>query len=174
MNYLLPILLSLSVLHASLTAAEYGYLDNLDQTVNLLEGDTLEVLSYSIVAPSVQNTVLISTPNSDIPFEFELSHWNSNGIIHTTYAAGLRTIVGPCTFRLGGTFKYYLAFKITRASELEYRNINIISIPEDTVGDDTQVVVEASSDLQNWTTVHSSTISGQKAFFRTRIITSGD
>ena len=68
-----------------------------------------------------------------------------------------------------------LFYKLTRASEVEYKQANIVSLPADTVGAGThEIVVEASDDLQTWTPVHSSSIGGNKAFFRTRVVTNGE
>ncbi|MEN8861612.1 MAG: hypothetical protein ABF315_00305, partial [Lentimonas sp.] len=67
-----------------------------------------------------------------------------------------------------------ISYKLTRASEVEYKQANIVSLPIDTVGAGThEIVVEASDDLQTWTAVHSSSIGGNKAFFRTRVVTTG-
>ena len=69
----------------------------------------------------------------------------------------------------GGDFVAF--YKLTRASEVEYKQANIVSLPADTVGAGThEIVVEASDDLQTWTPVHSSSIGGNKAFFRTRVV----
>jgi hypothetical protein len=57
---------------------------------------------------------------------------------------------------------------------IQYQNGNIVSVPSDVQGAGTHnIVVETSSDLINWTPVHSSAISGgSEAFIRTRISTS--
>ena len=86
----------------------------------------------------------------------------------------LPTIVGPCTIWIHNYLNPdsgALSYKLTRASELEYNKVNIISLPSSSVGQGTpDIVVEASDDLQSWTPVHSSSIGGDKAFFRTRVV----
>ena len=84
-------------------------------------------------------------------------------------------MVGPCKIILrnesSGTPKILLSYKLTRASEVEYKQVNIVSLPLDDVGNGTHnIVVEASDDLQSWTPVHSSSIGGDKAFFRTLVV----
>jgi hypothetical protein len=76
----------------------------------------------------------------------------------------------------GNWGRSYISTKTVRATEVQYQNnnINIVSVPSDVQGAGTHnIVVETSSDLINWTPVHSSAISGgSEAFVRTRISTS--
>ena len=73
------------------------------------------------------------------------------------------------------TLKVVLHYAIQRNNPLGYKNVNVISLPSATVGAGThEIVVEASDDLQTWTPVHSSSIGGNKAFFRTRVVESGN
>ena len=171
-------------LSSSLISAQYGQLKVASlpgqedvATLELYEGDTCELLLIDGVG-QVKYDILIG---EDL-VEFEIRSKSS----------GAREIcdelvAGPITLKLKNNginqygsydpnYKRYavLHYKLTRASDMEYRNMNIISIPEDTVGDGKQVVVESSSDLQTWTPVHSSSVSGDKAFFRTRIVNSGE
>jgi len=174
------------LLSSSLIAVQYGQLkvssppgqDN-EATLELYEGDTCELLLIDAYNAYLRYTTEID--EEDVDFLITQVTENSYSIKLT------QVIVGPLTLKLqtwgistyNGHDPNYrrnatLHYKLTRASEVEYRNMNIISIPEDTVGDGKQVVVESSSDLQTWTPVHSSSVSGDKAFFRTRIVNSGE
>ena len=94
------------------------------------------------------------------------------------YASPESIIYGPCEVSIYNehinNFKFVCNFEIIRASEIQYQNGNIVSVPSDVQGAGTHnIVVETSSDLINWTPVHSSAISGgSEAFVRTRISTS--
>ena len=75
-------------------------------------------------------------------------------------------ISGPAVVALHSS-STFVSYKLTRASEVEYKQANIVSLPAETVGQGThEIVVEASHDLQTWTPVHSSSIGGNKTFFR--------
>jgi hypothetical protein len=88
-----------------------------------------------------------------------------------------RHIVGPATVQLRYQWStpsslWYVNYKLTRGSQVDYKQANILTLPSGVVGAGThEIVVEASDDLQTWTPVHSSTIDGNNAFFRTRVIT---
>ena len=172
-------------LSSSLISAQYGQLkvgsarsETDTASLELYEGDICELLLLDGLSTYVKYTTEIEGE----PVEFVLAEKSSG------YSSSLqKVIVGPATLILQNSgaaatnygdpnFRRYsiLFYKLTRASDMEYRNMNIISIPEDTVGDGKQVVVESSSDLQTWTPVHSSSVSGDKAFFRTRIVNSGE
>ena len=164
------------LLSTSLSAVEYGYitacdtnnlqsLDEQDDKIVLESSDVLEVLSLS----SRTTYAKLYAKNEDFRDIFSA---NFDDIL--LYHTSLPTIVGPCTVWIynnhngtGGAISY----KLTRASEVEYKNVNIISLPSSSVGQGTHnIVVEASDDLQSWTPVHSSSIGGDKAFFRTRVV----
>ena len=193
----MPILLSFSVLSNSLTAVEYGILHinreygviPTDQKYNvtLAEGDKLEILSaYSNFSyDTTRHYLKVFCVSEDFP---PRNSWGVNGNWITlgvdSFYPDVTEVIGPCeifinyiiedTRYLNPENTAFINYKLTRASEVEYKQANIISIAEDTVGDGTQIVVDASSDLQTWTPVHSSTVSGDKAFFRTRVVTSGE
>ena len=172
-------------LSSSLISAQHGQLKvgslpgtNATASLELYEGDMCELLLLDGQSTYVRFTTEIEGE----PVEFQLAEKSSGN--STTLG---KVLVGPATLKLityGSNSTPYtdpnykrdsiLFYKLTRASDMEYRNMNIISIPEDTVGDGKQVVVESSSDLQTWTPVHSSSVSGDKAFFRTRIVNSGE
>jgi hypothetical protein len=156
-------------------AETYGYL-TMDQEVLLAAGDVLQVLS---ARESNSNGL---TLNLTLPDNTEISFFRTSlGFTsRTDGSAGSHVIVpgasidqsklvGPCKV----TSKcFYMSYKISRASEIQYKQINIVSLPSDVVGAGTHnIVVEASDDLQTWIPVHSSPIGGNKAFFRTRITT---
>ena len=178
LSFLLP-------LSSSLIAVQYGLLkvgsartETDTASLELYEGDMCELLLLDGSSTYVKYTTEIEGE----PVEFVLAVKSSG------YSSSLeKVIVGPATLILQNSgaaatnygdpnYRTYsiLHYKLTRASDMEYRNMNIISIPEDTLGDGKQVVVESSSDLQTWTPVHSSSVSGDSAFFRTRIVNSGE
>jgi hypothetical protein len=194
MKILLSILLSVSVLCTSLTAVEYGkfgwYGGNPNQIstgstslgishVVLNEGDVLEIVSKDPVSyderySSLYFTSVASPGQIDITSANSIS-WDSVG----------GKFVGPMTlwakYNSGGSAgsarseDLSISYKLTRASEVEYKQANIVSLAADTVGAGThEIVVEASDDLQTWTPVHSSSIGGNKAFFRTRVVRTGE
>ena len=173
MKYILSFFLTLLVLCTSLSAVEYGYLSSEtgNTSVMLNDGDCIEILGGEAVDT---NSAIIIT----LPSHTEISiHSQMLGLVFA-YGSGTvgtessKTFVGPCTIT---TSIRYLAYKITRASEVEYKNVNIVALPASTVGAGThEIVVEASDDLQTWTPVHSSSIGGSKAFFRTRVVEAGE
>ena len=174
MKYLSLLLLPLSVLCTSLTAVEYGYLstETESNSVTLNDGDYIDFLGGQSI--EVNDAIIITLPNgTSIPINNENLgldyHSGGIGFLGTDSS---KTFVGPCVIT---TSLKYLAYKLTRASEVEYKNINIVALPSANAGAGThEIVVEASDDLQTWTPVHSSSIGGNKAFFRTRVVTNGE
>ena len=143
-------------------AVEYGYLSfknngspGDDEVITLNAGDWIEF------GNSNADFIKLTLPDSDAAL-FDLND-----------PIG-RYLVGPCELQMIGNANgvtFYASYKITRASEVEYKQANIVSLPIDTVGAGThEIVVEASDDLQTWTPVHSSSIGGNRAFFRTRVV----
>jgi len=177
MKYLLTTLFFLSLNCASLFAVEYGVLE-LGQTesISIAAGDVLEPVGYKEPTGATNFTIFAFTTPS-----------GASRIYKSTISAsalGKQFIVGPSVVSLlardeNSSSSYdptpYLFYKLTRASEVEYKQANIVSLPADTVGAGThEIVVEASDDLQSWTPVHSSSIGGNKAFFRTRVVRTGE
>jgi len=169
--YLIVCLVSISLAKAE----TYGYL-TMDQEVQLATGDVLQVLS---ARESNQSGL---TLNLTLPDTTEIAIYRTTlGFTHSFLGTAASQVsipggsseqsklVGPCKV----TSKcVYLSYRIVRASEVQYKQMNIVSLPADVVGAGTHnIVVEASDDLQTWTPVHSSPIGGNKAFFRTRITT---
>jgi len=161
------------VLCTSLSAVEYGYLssETVNTSVILNDGDCIEILGGDAV--DTTNAIIITLPsNTEITIPSQtlgLAFYYGTGSVGTDSS---KIFVGPCTIT---TSIRYLAYKITRASEVEYKNVNIVALPTSTVGAGThEIVVEASDDLQTWTPVHSSSIGGSKAFFRTRVVEAGE
>jgi hypothetical protein len=167
MKYILSLFLTLSVLCMSLSAVEYGVLTTADSSneVTINTDDLLIVLSHDLAQLYQVATFTSSAAGaSSVMSLFRESH-------RAPSFSGF-TFVGPGTLKL---FKGTLHYKLTRASEVEYKEINIVSLPSSTVGAGThEIVVEASDDLQTWTPVHSSSIGGSKTFFRTRVVEAGE
>ena len=168
MKYILSFFLTLSVLCTSLSAVEYGYLKPSDSLV-LEDGDILTVLSVYFHGTTYDQKIIDVTLDDGSSYEFGTLQ------IGTPLTQGganeSRIFAGPCSISATSMFCY----KLTRASEVEYKNVNIVALPSSTVGAGThQIVVEASDDLQTWTPVHSSSIGGSKAFFRTRVVEAGE
>ena len=165
MKYILSFFLTLSVLCTSLSAVEYGYLLN-GQTVEVGQGDLFEVMT---VSPNDYQKSLRATNQGTTLLDISFGEFVYYGLKYL--------VVGPATvgiFSDSGS-DGAVCYKLTRASEVEYKNINIVALPTATVGAGThEIVVEASDDLQTWTPVHSSSIGGSKAFFRTRVVEAGD
>tara|TARA_B100001769_G_C21792318_1_gene431880 strand:+ start:120 stop:602 length:483 start_codon:yes stop_codon:yes gene_type:complete len=156
------------LLSTSLSAVEYGQLapDTPNDTISLNAGDIFEPLAYSHSAHGTilnfKNGEKYSNGNDvSLDLSVTFSSYNYSGEKDDF------TLVGP-----GIVTAYRVVhYKITRASEIEYKQVNIVSLPLDDVGNGTHnIVVEASDDLQSWTPVHSSSIGGDKAFFRTRVV----
>ena len=161
------LLIFLVLLSTFLSAVEYGVLSSEGtNTLALSSGDVFEAIHwYGKGANSTLNLV-----------DFTIDESSPSNTL-TVYPTSDQNpiVVGPSSIFLTETSNYYhtpwVMFKITRASELEYKNVNIISLPSSSVGQGTHnIVVEASDDLQSWTPVHSSSIGGDKAFFRTRVV----
>lgn len=196
MKYFLSLIVSFSILCTSLSAVEYGTLvaqqsddqfQILSDKVILNDGDLFEILhvNYTIGDPDGYKLLLKDTRlPSAILGAVEYNNDFTNSVLiapSNTVLAETQPIVGPAEIFIA-QFGVPLAdrtlrvsYKLTRASESEYKNVNIISLPSSTVGAGThEIVVEASDDLQTWTPVHSSSIGGNKAFFRTRVTEMGD
>ena len=167
MKYLLPILLSLSVLCTSLTAVEYGML-NLrggENSVELLEGDMLEVLNYENKGRWFADGLeLYKFINPD-------STLSTVEVSHSNYSAK-HIIIGPTIVSLinsGSKRANWLTYKITRASE-EVLTSNTVTLPA-VNGLDWAVTLEQSTDLANWTAVAPGTVTGTDSlqFYRVRV-----
>jgi hypothetical protein len=190
MKYILSFFLTLSVLCTSLSAVEYGGLstnnvNNYPEYIVLNEGDFLEIIGCTSSEINY-NHFAIYTINSNVEANVNASQiegYIASVSTDKVTSGQLDTFVGPTIIKLcrnmsigsshGGNFVAF--YKLTRASEVEYKQANIVSLPADTVGAGThEIVVEASDDLQTWTPVHSSSIGGNKAFFRTRVVEAGD
>ena len=167
------------LLSTSLSAVEYGNLTDPSQEILLNDGDTFVVLASS------QNSGGNEGHNYGISVEvdgtlhilyfsdlngFQYSDYDNYGVSSTSKET--RTICGPGKVSINGNF--FLSYELKRAAQYQNNNINIVSVPSDVQGAGTHnIVVETSSDLINWTPVHSSAISGgSEAFVRTRISTS--
>ena len=171
MKYILSLFLTLSALCTSLTAVEYGQLanDTENDTLIIAAGDVVNILVFKYTYDEIFTFKNGQTHSNGNPVEFSMV--GDNLVYLQAGHDRALTIVGPGVLEA----KVPLHYKLTRASEVEYKNVNIISLPSSTVGQGThEIVVEASDDLQTWTPVHSSSIGGSKAFFRTRVVEAGD
>ena len=149
------------LLSTSLSAVEYGQL-LYNQSFTLEEGDAFEILAFPPYS------------NSEVKFKV-----NGNQVLTGIGNRNSQSWPMPTNYVLVGPGEVvnthpYISYKLTRASEIQYQNGNIVSVPSDVQGAGSHnIVVETSSDLINWTPVHSSAISGgSEAFVRTRISTS--
>lgn len=164
-NFMKYLLLIFSVLlSTSLSAVEYGYLSQEQPSISLSQGDVIELLAINR-----DSEIIITLPNgSQIEFdEYVIGASSLNGSFTTIN----NTFVGPITISLAGNYSRYIAYQITRASE--YQNSNVFSV----IGDSSSthnIIVETSTDLENWTPVHSSGLTGssEQIYVRTRISTS--
>ncbi|MFL2848436.1 MAG: hypothetical protein ACJZ9B_05655 [Coraliomargaritaceae bacterium] len=157
------------LLSTSLSAVEYGYFmvsgNSISEDIVLNEGDTFEIIECYPFPSNDRNGM-----NLIIDFQ-------SNGaedLLLNFYYKIPELVAGPCSIRYRGrsnNSKNYISYKIIRASE--YQNSNVFSV----IGDSSSthnVVVETSTDLENWTPVHSSGLTGssEQIYVRTRISTS--
>ena len=169
MKNILLFLLTISVTCFA-KAETYGYLVA-EQEVQLGAGDVLQVLAASDVGN--QPVLHLTLPNNSV-IQFARLALGMPSVTPSMLATPggsneLAQFVGPLKVKSKAD---YLSYRITRASEVQYKQMNIVSLPGDAVGAGTHnIVVEASDDLQTWVPVHSSAIGGNKAFFRTRITT---
>ena len=176
-------------LSTSLSAVEYGYLYFSDEgatdSISLNAGDVFEVTNYESkfsLSPGYSYNVLIfSLPNGiekyvnvKIP-ETSRTESSHNGYAVTdtlgSFPSGNIIVYGPTDINLGNSSVTWLSYKLTRA--FEYQNSNVFSV----LGDSSSthnIVVETSTDLENWTPVHSSGLTGssEQIYVRTRISTS--
>jgi len=175
-----------ALLHlSSLVAVEYGSLRTYpagtdSEIITLNDGDVMYVLSQNID----------EMINRNDPVQSGSGHWglmvtydpgtSNEYILNNKIIPGStvgRNIIGPATVQLRyqpstPSSLWYVNYSLTRASKVEYKQANILSLPSGTLGAGThEIVVEGSDDLQTWTPVYSSTIDGNNTFFRTRVIT---
>ena len=182
MKYILSFFLTLSVLCTSLSAVEYGFLYSFEEEASLTlnAGDKLEILmydGYNDVSSIPQYWNYLRAYNLDDKLLNSYSLGASHALGGPTYYGPLKIVLYSGTNFQEEREEYFttVQYRLTRASEVEYKNINIVALPSSTVGQGThEIVVEASDDLQTWTPVHSSSIGGDKAFFRTRVVEAGD
>ena len=195
MKYILSFFLTFSVLCTLLSAVEYGGLstnglNGYPTYIELEKGDVLEILSCSSssngAAAPAYNKFMLFTKDADLDSQFSNASQIDGflcGVTTSIVSENFDTFVGPLKVAVyrnadpadSGGYDFFAFYKLTRASEVEYKNVNIVALPTSTVGQGThEIVVEASDDLQTWTPVHSSSIGGSKAFFRTRVVEAGD
>ena len=169
----------LSAFCTSLSAVEYGFLNSFETEASIIldAGDRLDVLMHNGQQSIYNRQYLVAYDlNEKKLTRYELGGTalsGSGGYNLPTYYGPLKIVLeaniepSPAEEGSYNTVQY----RLTRASELEYKNVNIISLPSDSVGVGThEICVEASDDLQTWTPVHSSSIGGNRAFFRTRVV----
>lgn len=185
MNKLI-LLLSSMFLSLTANAVQYGYLSALEDVESdglvLNTGDVCKILAFSeypttdSIGESMSVRLYLPGMAGYVPLYGIALHGiyyksESRGVAMAGGSESSRIIVGPCTIKaVNSRGALYMSYELTRASEVEYKQGNIVSLPSETVGQGTHnIVVEASDDLQTWTPVHSSSIGGNKGFFRTRV-----
>ena len=186
MKYFLSLLVTVSALCTSLSAVEYGTLvsenvalyEIVSEKIILNDGDKLEIIN--VLGDSAYFRLFLKDVRLPTSVVFSENNELSNAVILRSYNSDTDyndIFVGPAEVfivqmaRVPNTNSYRVSYKLTRASEVEYKNANIVSLPTSAVGQGThEIVVEASDDLQSWTPVHSSSIGGNKTFFRTRVL----
>ena len=181
------ILLSSMFLSLTASAVQYGYLSALEDVESdglvLNTGDVCKILAFSDGRDGSTvggwTSVRLYLPGMGDSY-VSLDGYEISGVLYKAETRGVgasggsessRIIVGPCTIKAIANYDaLYMSYELTRASEVQYKQGNIVSLPSETVGQGTHnIVVEASDDLQTWTPVHSSSIGGNKGFFRTRV-----
>ncbi len=161
-----------------------------NESVTLYDGDLLEVISFSKDGNDGANSYnfLIITfddgTSMDFGIEALLSEPEGDSSMGDV-SESLKFIVGPCVLKIASVVNAYstdpdgdgnntnmICYKLTRASEVQTQNVNIVSVPTDVQSSDTHsIVVETSSDLVTWNPAYSSPIAGgDQAFVRTRIV----
>ena len=160
------------LLSTSLSAVEYGNImlseDELSSnSIVLNEGDIFEILSNTGIDVGLLDFSNVNPVNTQ---NYRTNGWATAYGVNRIFCGPIRLTFSAYNHN-ASSYKAYLGYKLTRASEIEYKQVNIVSLPLDDVGNGTHnIVVEASDDLQSWTPVHSSSIGGDKAFFRTRVV----
>ena len=189
----LLLLIPLIGLCASLSAIEYGYLSTkpgpIPHYIQLNNGDVLDIISsYRMTANGNYVQIIGLEPDTVLTNITKVIQYSliEDGVLFRKLVPSYESVedlsgyslAGPlivCLVSSNASIEGSIGYKLTRASEVEYKQANIVSLPSDTVGAGThEIVVEASDDLQTWTAVHSSSIGGNKAFFRTRVIQAGN
>jgi hypothetical protein len=177
MKLLSLLLISFSLLCASLSAAEYGFLTIADQEGLVLNaGDLIEFLGGDDNKDSNAIIIRLSTGvNVTIDgSNLGLSRYgNTNGLTHLGTDSS-KSFVGPCTIT---TSLNYIAYKLTRASEIAQSStpVNTVVIPTDANGD-VEIILESSVDLVNWTAATPGQYSAatENRFFRIRAVETGN
>ena len=157
------------LLSTSLSAVEYGNLQS-GNSISLNQGDYIQILNFDI--PDTESSYAENHQNHTTVCEFS----NNDGFYTKYNYSALATnplLVNAATFCGPGevTASIDLHYKLTRASE--YQNSNVFSVNGDSSSTH-NIVVETSTDLENWTPVHSSGLTGssEQMYVRTRISTS--
>ena len=160
----------------SLSAVEYGHLKTHrlleDCYIELGDGDLLTVIGCNAttvfiydIGVDVQGFILDTSNVMDNDFYAYLGEESSRN---------RPSIVGPAIVALPHMLhwdKRFISYSLIRKNE--YQNSNVFSV----IGDSSSthnIVVETSTDLENWTPVHSSGLTGssEQIYVRTRISTS--
>lgn len=176
-NFMKNLLLIFSVLlSTSLSALEYGHL----KTHSLLEDCYIELGDgdlLTVIGGGHYNVFLFDT-NVDVQlFVTDYSTVTNEDYIHylgLLDSDNRPSIAGPAIVALPHQSTWdrrFLSYALIRKNE--YQNSNVFSV----IGDSSSthnIVVETSTDLENWTPVHSSGLTGssEQIYVRTRISTS--
>lgn len=177
MKCLCILLISFSLLRASLSAAEYGKLVAAPgETVDLVieDGDVFQVLAWAEKGVDLDSRLVVFH-NGDA-----YAYHNTDSVLGRLSLSELIAIkqVGPCTLRLSTTVaQAYVTYKLTRASEIAQSStpVNTVVIPTDANGD-VEIILESSVDLVNWTAATPGQYSAatENRFFRIRAVDTGN
>ena len=181
-------LLCVGLVVGAVAEVEYGYFirsssdtDWVPQSVSINADDQLVVLSWNGSITESSYAHLNCDDNSGNQVNLSMGSLgiftHNTGYDSSVAAFGSleqRTIIGPLTIapNISSRMGTYLSYKIIRPDAVVNTSpMNIISLPDDNNGD-VELLVESSTDLQNWTPVYSGSagMSNNAAFFRTRLI----
>lgn len=111
------------MLCTSLSAVEYGYLSyDGKSSVTLNTGDVLEILAAGNYSSNSGKVLRLTKPTGEW-VDFTSIYFGFYNADSVRPVASNKKFVGPCEI---GTEWRYVAYKITRASEVEYKQANIV------------------------------------------------
>ena len=169
------LLISFSLLCASLSAAEYGKLVAAPgETVDLVieDGDVFQVLAWAEKKSATNDATFQVFHNGEL-FNYIGSDARLNNAEYSDLIAFKQ--VGPCTLRLyaPALVDAYITYKLTRASQIAQSStpVNTVVIPTDANGA-VEIILESSVDLVNWTAATPGQYSAatENRFFRVRAV----
>ena len=171
------LLIFLVLLSTSLSSVEYGTITD-NSVLELNDGDIFTFLgsggnSYLYIYDTDVDKLMLT---NDF-YNYQINGYTADNSGFPHYLGFFETensfkniIVGPCVLFTDYQVPY-ITYSIMRKNE--YQNSNVFTV----LGDSStthNIVVETSTDLENWTPVHSSGLTGssEQIYVRTRISTS--